>query len=106
VVRQLDDCRKLADLQRLDVVQEIVENDTSAYRRKRKGYEQLKSLAMKGVVQGVVAYDSDRLYRSMRDLESMITVVEEAPNGFTIYSVTTGDINLNSPSGRAMARET
>lgn len=104
VTRQLDDCRKLADLQRLDVVQEIVENDTSAYRRKRKGYEQLKALAMKGIVQGVVAYDSDRLYRSMRDLESMITVVEEAPNGFTIYSVTTGDINLNSPSGRAMAR--
>lgn len=104
VKRQLADCAKLASLQRLDVVETIVENDTSAYRKKRIGFEKLKTLALEGKIIGVVAYDSDRLYRSISDLESMITVVESAPRGFQIHSVNNGDINLNSASGKAMAR--
>lgn len=104
VKRQLDDCRAIAKVHRLDVVAEIVENDTSAYRKKRKGFEQLKEMAMGGTISGVVAFDSDRLYRSISDLESMITVVEKAPGGFQIVSVQNGEINLNTAGGRAMAR--
>ncbi|MET3718336.1 recombinase family protein [Arthrobacter sp. UYEF21] len=104
VNRQLDDCRAIAAVHRLNVVAEIVENDTSAYRTTRKGFERLKKMAMSGVISAVVAFDSDRLYRSIGDLESMITVVEKAPEGFQILSVQNGEINLNTAGGRAMAR--
>lgn len=104
VKRQVKDCLAIAAVHRFTVVARIIENDTSAYRTKRKGFEQLKELAMTGAISAVVAFDSDRLYRSMSDLESMISVVEKAPAGFQIISVQNGEINLNSASGRAMAR--
>lgn len=59
---------------------------------------------MSGAISAVVAFDSDRLYRSISDLESMITVVEKAPAGFQIISVQNGEINLNTAGGRAIAR--
>ncbi|MDQ0000456.1 recombinase family protein [Pseudarthrobacter sulfonivorans] len=105
VQRQFEDSQKLADLHRLNVIRTIQDNDTSAYRgKRRKGFEELKKLAVDGKIVGIVAWDSDRLYRSMHDLEAMIEIVEAAPEGFTIHSVTSGRIDLNSSAGRAMAR--
>src|SRR5439155_20339891 len=55
-----------------------------------------------GSVTAVVAWHPDRLYRHPKDLEEFITVIEHA--GCAVETVQAGDLNLATPSGRAVAR--
>ncbi|TNB71606.1 hypothetical protein FHJ30_13035 [Arthrobacter sp. BB-1] len=116
VTRQLEDCVKYADLHRLTVIEVIEENDTSAYvaphredgvkprKPKRPGFERLKAIATSGEIHAVVAWATDRLWRSVRDLDQLINIVETTPHGFTIHAVHGGIIGLGDANGQTVAR--
>ncbi|MEV0602277.1 recombinase family protein [Streptomyces sp. NPDC050315] len=86
------------------VVCHYIDNDLSAYRKNvaRPEFERLLMDLRDGVIDGVVAYDLDRLARQPRDLERLIDIYEDRPN--LIFATVTNDINLSSPDGRTMAR--
>jgi site-specific DNA recombinase len=101
--RQIEDCQALADRLGLTVVQVINDNDVSAYsKRRRTGYDNLMKLIKGGAVDSVIAHHPDRLYRRFQDLNDLIDAVEH--NRLTIHTVSAGDLDLNTSSGRMMAR--
>ncbi|MBA3311299.1 MAG: recombinase family protein, partial [Nocardioidaceae bacterium] len=89
VGRQEKDARALADRLGWQVGEVIIENDVSAYKRRtvtlpdgsaalrvvRPGFRRLLELLALGQVDGLIAYDLDRVARDPRDLEDLIDVV-------------------------------
>lgn len=114
IIRQLEDCLKYAILHRLTVVEVLEENDTSALvrasetqkgnKRKRPGFERLKSGARNGEFHAVVAWATDRLWRSVSDLDQLIGIVESSPHQFTLHAVQGGRIGLDDANGKLIAR--
>lgn len=104
VQRQLDDCMALAERLGWEVVEHFDDNDTSAYRAKkrRKGYEALLESMRDGGVQAVLCWHTDRLYRRLGDLERLIEIAEA--NRVDIRTVQGGDIDLSTSAGRMIAR--
>ena len=103
VDRQERLCRSLAAERGLTISDVLVDNDVSAYRRrKRPGFERLVRMLETGQVSAVVAYHADRLYRRTTDLERLVDLVEA--NGAHVYTVAAGDIDLTTASGRMVAR--
>jgi len=104
VSRQEEDCRALAEARGWVVEHVYCDNDVSAYdrRRVRPAYEELLRDLESGVVDGLVAYHSDRLYRQPADLERLINVIELAR--VPIAVVAEGDIDLSHATGRGLAR--
>jgi site-specific DNA recombinase len=104
VNRQLSDCLEFAAERGLNVTSEIIDNNVSAYdrRRIRPGWRQLQKLIADGALDGVLVWHTDRLYRHPVDLEEIIALVEI--RNLTIWSVTAGEIDLNTPTGRLVAR--
>ena len=92
-----------------------VENDTSAYRRRsvtlpdgsvvkrtyRPEFRRLLEDVAAGLIDGVIAYDLDRVARDPRDLEDLIDVIED--RSIPARSVT-GSLDLSNDSGVTMAR--
>jgi site-specific DNA recombinase len=102
--RQLIACRKLAEARELEVVAEIVENDTSATKGTRPGYERLIAGIVAGDYKTVIVWHTDRLYRRVRDL---LTLMEVAlAHDVSVMTVKAGDIDLASPIGRMFANMT
>ncbi len=94
---------ELAEARGWDVVNTYVDNDVSAYNGKRRpAYEELLADLKAGKIRGVVAYHPDRLYRHPRDLERFVETVEAA--GAHVATVTAGEIDLSTASGRMVAR--
>lgn len=97
-----------------------IENDTSAYRKRRiqvtdasgntyDGYRVIRPIwhqalqrLRQGATDGLMVYDLDRLARDPRDLEDAIEVVEHY--GKAIVSATASEIDLSTESGRMAAR--
>lgn len=103
VARQEQDCRALADSLGWNVVRVVVDNDVSAYSgAPRKAYGELLGLMKSGAISGVLTWHTDRLHRSPRELETYIDVSES--HGVTTQTVKAGEIDLSTPSGRAVAR--
>lgn len=103
VKRQEEDGRALCKRRRWTVAEVIVDNDVSAYSgKRRKGYERLLDGLRAGSWDAVVAYHPDRLHRSPKELEGFIDIVEAS--GCQVATVTAGDIDLSTPTGRAVAR--
>lgn len=103
VARQEQDCKLLADRLGWDVVRVFVDNDVSAYSgAPRKGYAEMLNLMRAGAISGVLAWHTDRLHRSPRELETYIDVSEKY--GVTTQTAKAGEIDLSTPSGRAIAR--
>ena len=104
VTRQVADCEALATRLDLDVLETIKDNDTSAYRiaKPRPGWERVKELATGGEIEGVVVWHTDRLYRHPMQLEELAAAIEYT--GLTIFTCTSGELDLNTPSGRMAAR--
>lgn len=86
------------------VVRHYIDNDLSAYKKNvvRPEFEQLLKDLREGSLDGLLAYDLDRLARQPRDLERLIDIYEDRPN--LIFATVTNDIKLSSPDGRTMAR--
>src|SRR6478609_4559422 len=103
VTRQLEDCTALADRLGWDVVARFDDNDISAYNGKhRPGFEALLDAMKRGEVDALICWHTDRLYRSMKDLERLIEIADVA--GVQIRTVNGGDLDLSNSSGRMLAR--
>ena len=95
----------------------IVENDTSAFKRKkillpdgrrelrtvRPGFRQALAMLADGRADGLIAYDLDRAVRDPRDLEDLIDVVESKVSRIAVESVT-GSLRLANDADVTMAR--
>lgn len=117
VGRQEDDCRSLAQRLGWTVAQVVIENDTSAYKRKRiklpDGTSVLRTVRPRfryvldglasGEFDGLIAYDLDRVARDLRDLEDLVDVVQSSHPHIPVESVS-GSLRLANTSDVAMAR--
>lgn len=101
IERQLKECKRVAKVRKLDVVDVITDNDISASKRGRPGYGRLTQLMATGAVDVVIILRIDRLLRLNDELEELIQLVEKNP----VKVITAeGDIDLSTPQGRLMAR--
>jgi site-specific DNA recombinase len=117
VADQEADERALAERLGWGVGRVIVENDTSAYKRKRTrlpdgsyalrtdrpGFREALDLLATGQADGLIAYDLDRACRDPRDLEDLIDVVEARSPRVPVESVT-GSLKLANDADVTMAR--
>jgi DNA invertase Pin-like site-specific DNA recombinase len=104
VDRQREDCEKLAERNGWDVVEVYVDNDVSAYRKgkKRPDYERMLADLAEGKATVVIVWHTDRLHRSVTELEKYINMCEQ--RGVTTHTVQAGELDLASPTGRMVAR--
>lgn len=103
VDRQEKDCRALADRLGWQVVKVYADNDISAFSGKeRPEYERLTSALLDGTVTRVLAWHTDRIHRTPRELEDYIDA-SEAHSAVT-HTVKAGLVDLSTPGGQAMAR--
>lgn len=103
VARQLADCREVVAKRwpKAEVL-EFVDNDISAFRRRRRPkYDRLIAELQAGQLTAVVAYHPDRLYRRLTDLEAFIDAV--GVTGTEVVTVKAGDVDFSSASGRMIA---
>jgi site-specific DNA recombinase len=117
VARQEADARALAERLGWSVAEVIIENDVSAYKRRRvvlpngrvelrvvrPGFRRMLDLITSGQIDGLIAYDLDRTARDPRDLEDLIDVVESRSTRLPVESVT-GSLRLANDSDVTMAR--
>lgn len=117
VARQETDGRRLAEQLGWGVLEVVVENDTSAYKRKRirtpsgrmelrtirPGYRHIIEMLETGQADGYIAYDLDRSVRDPRDLEDLVDVVESKTPRVPVRSVT-GSLRLDNDADITMAR--
>lgn len=103
VQRQLDDCLALADRLGWEVINRYDDNDLSAFSGKtRPGYEAMLEAMKQGEFAALICWHTDRLYRSMKDLERLIDIAET--KGVQIKTVQGGDLDLSTSAGRMVAR--
>jgi len=103
VTRQLDDCQALAERLGWDVAARFDDNDLSAFNGKRRpGFEALLDAMKAGQFGALICWHTDRLYRSMKDLERLIEIADK--RGIQIRTVNGGDLDLSTSAGRMLAR--
>ncbi|HTT85722.1 MAG TPA: recombinase family protein [Acidimicrobiales bacterium] len=103
VRRQLEDCQAWAQRNGAAVAEVYEDNDASAYRgRARPAYRRMCEDIKGATRDGVIVWHNDRLHRNSRELEDFIDIVEAA--GVAVATVTSGDYDLTTTTGRAMAR--
>lgn len=104
VDRQREDCEELAASLGLTVVRVYTDNDLSAYSGKpRPGYQQMLNDLRTGLYGTVLAWHTDRLHRSPRELEEYIDVCE--PRNVQTRTVKAGALDLTTATGRMIARQ-
>lgn len=117
VGRQEQDARALAERLGWEVGPVFIENDTSAFKRRRvelpngrhelrvvrPRFREMLDLIVAGGVDGLIAYDLDRTARDVRDLEDLIDAVEQRVPRLPVESVT-GSLRLANDSDVTMAR--
>lgn len=102
VERQVEACRKLADLRGWDVVSVRIDNSISAWSGKhRPAWDEVLGMVDAGEVDAIVAWQVDRMTRSMLDLEGLIALAEGKG---VIIAAASGDLDLSNESGRMTAR--
>ncbi|RAN79321.1 hypothetical protein B5P43_15540 [Bacillus sp. SRB_336] len=102
VARQLEDCRKYAAEQGLEVVAELEDNDTSASGLKtRPSYLQLRELMEGRHIELAIVWALDRLHRNMSELAAFIELSQGT--GVAVASVMGGAIDLSTADGRFSA---
>ena len=115
ITRQKEDILALADKLGVRIVRWYEENDTTAFRKKRirlangrsvwrvirPEFRQMLEDYEDGAIEGVIFYDLDRLARQPRDLEDLIDLAEYYKRP---VATVTGEIDLRTSNGRAMAR--
>lgn len=104
VQRQEQDCRTLADRLGWEVGEVYVDNDLSAYDRRKKRPAWLRLLAdlEAGTVTAVLAWHPDRMYRQSRELLDLIDLCDRGR--VQVQTVTAGEVDLSTPAGRAVAK--
>jgi len=103
VARQELDCRQRAAVLGWTVAGVYVDNDLSAYSSKnRPEYQRLLADLRAGRADAIIAWHTDRLHRSPRELEEFIDVCEK--HSVAVETVRAGPVDLSTPAGRAVAR--
>jgi DNA invertase Pin-like site-specific DNA recombinase len=103
VDRQVKDCRALVESRGWALTGVYDDNDISAYSGKhRPGYRALLRDMRAKEVDVVVAWHTDRLHRSPRELEEWIEVCETS--GVMTVTVRAGELDLSTAAGRMVAR--
>lgn len=94
---------RLADSRGYRVVAILQDNDISAFSGQvRPDYRKLLAAIMADQVDVVIAWHTDRLHRSPRELEEYITVSEA--HSVDTVTVQAGELDLSTASGRMVAR--
>jgi site-specific DNA recombinase len=84
-------------------ITDYTDNDLSAYTGKpRKEYERMLADIREGRIGAVCAWHTDRLHRSVIELEEYINICQ--PRDVATYTVKAGHIDLTTASGRMTAR--
>ena len=104
VQRQQIDCRGLVERNGWELVEVFVDNDVSATTGRRPAFEAMIDRVERGDFDVIVTWHLDRLYRRPRELEHLIELVEGGALGGGIRTVTAGDVDLNTASGRLVTR--
>lgn len=105
VARQQEDCRALADRLGWSVAADAVyeDNDISAYSgAHRPRFEDMLDAIKRGQYDYLICWHTDRMYRSIKDLERVIEVCDAANVG--IRTVNGGDLDLGNATGKMVAR--
>ncbi len=104
VTRQREDCTALAERLGVTVIREPYEdNDISAYNgRRRPAYEELLAAMERNEFDTLICWHTDRLYRSLKDLEWLIDIAES--RAVVIRTVNGGDLDLSTATGKMLAR--
>lgn len=103
VRRQEEDCRALVDGLGWQIVDLYQDNDISATSGKRRpNYERMLADVREGRIDAIVAWNTDRLYRKMTDLEPLIETLEK--HGTVVRTVKAGEFDLATAMGRMIAR--
>ncbi len=103
IARQREDCERLIESRSWALAAVYEDNDISAYAgRSRPGYERLRKDIADGHVDVVVAWHTDRLHRSPRELEDYITACDA--RSVATVTVRAGDLDLSTAAGRMVAR--
>lgn len=103
--RQEQDCRELAKRLGYTVAVVFTDNDTGASTRSSKprpAYAEMLQRAEAGEFGALLAYSTSRLTRRPLENERLIGLVEG--HGVPIKTVVSGDYNLDTADGRAVAR--
>jgi site-specific DNA recombinase len=105
VERQLPPCEKLCADRGWTVVDTYIDNDVSAYRRKKRPqYERLLKDADAGYIDAIVAWHPDRLSRDP-DIDNIRIIDLHDHHGTQLATVLAGDHDLSTPAGRMMFRQ-
>lgn len=103
VTRQLSDCRTEAERRGWSVVEEYVDDDTSAYSGKsRPAYERLLRDIEAGVRDAVIVYHLDRLHRRPIELEEFAATCLRA--GLVDVVTLHGEFDMANGDGLLVAR--
>lgn len=103
VERQERECRELAQRIGWNVVAVFTDNNVSAYktRRARPGYQELLGAIKNDEINGLLVWHTDRLHRSVRELLDFLDLIKN--KDFPVRTVQAGQIDLATPTGRALA---
>lgn len=102
VIRQREDCARLAAERGWRVAQVFTDNDASASTgRSRVGYAGLCNAIRSGEVDAVAVWAADRLHRRPIELEEFIDLADR--HGIALATVS-GELDLGTPAGRLVAR--
>ncbi|MGH9032854.1 MAG: recombinase family protein [Acidimicrobiia bacterium] len=103
VKRQEADCRTLCERRGWEVVDAYQDNDRSAYDgTARPEFDRLVADLRSRRVDAIAVWHPDRLTRSPRELEDLVDLIETC--GAAVATVTAGDYDLATPTGRMTAR--
>lgn len=103
VARQEQDCRAWAESHGWTVAEVYVDDDVSAYSGKpRPAYARMVEAIKAGERDGLIVWHPDRLTRVPRELEDVVELVEAT--GIPVGTVTAGNFDLGTATGRMVAR--
>ena len=100
IERQLQDLRRMAAERGWKIV-EYIDNNRSAAKdtAKRPAFDQMLEDIRAGRIHAIAVWHLDRLCRHPKQLERVLDT--EAP----VFTVTAGELDLSTPAGRAVARQ-
>lgn len=104
VERQEQDCRKVAEQKKHEVVAVYIDNDVSAStnsKKPRPEYNAMLEAVKSGEVDVIIAYSNSRLTRRPAEWIDLINLANEGK--LTIHTAKSGDHDLTTADGRAVA---
>ena len=99
IARQGEDCDLHADQNRWPVAYRLIDNDSTALRR-RPGFEELLKLIKSGDVNVVIAWSSERLLKTKRDEFRFYETCLHAPSPVIVSYARGMTFDLSTPQGR------